>query len=191
MEYAAPTAGLIIAAVLFIFGVLSVNDLAARDFKVTVSGKVGPVQRGVLVTAAVIFFVVSVVWFSLLASRPSGDSNPPPAPNQSQSAPAGEMTLNLSTVLPEGGDVVQQTDEITVDGGHKTLSVNTDNPSTNDAITFSGDPGETDYKVEISLVLKDGTSQKISGTGTIFVDNGLSYVVDTQGDPPQAVLRKA
>ncbi|MGK5547047.1 hypothetical protein ACSNOH_20280 [Streptomyces sp. URMC 127] len=184
MEYAAPTAGLIIAAVLFVIGVLSVNDLAARDFKITISGKVGPFQRGVLVAAAALCLVLSVAGFYLLTSRSSGSDSPP-------SPPAREMTLKLTTSMPQDEEVVQQTDVVTVGGAQVTLSVNSGNPDVSDVIHFEGDPGDMAYKVDITFILKNGESRTVSGSGTIFVDNGLTYKVDVEGDPLQAVLKKA
>ncbi|MFI9203256.1 hypothetical protein [Streptomyces sp. NPDC053048] len=190
MEYTAPTAGLIIAAVLFLIGVLSVNDLAARDFKVTISGKVGPFQRGILVAASVLCLVLSVVGFYLLANRPSGSGQPPPG----QTAPVGrQMTIRVSSSLPaEDQEVVQETDVVTVNGARVTLSMDSDRPQTNDVLHFEGEPGELEYKVEITMVSRDGSKQEYSGSGTIYIDNGLSYIVQLSGDdPPQAVLERA
>lgn len=192
MEYAAPTAGLIIAAVLFLIGLLSVNDLAARDFKITISGKVGPFQRGVLVGAAALCLVLSVTGFYLLTNRPSGSDNPPSPPNQS--APANQMTLKITTSMPDDEQVVQQTDVVTVAGAQVTLSVNRDNPDVSDVLHFEGDPGDQEYKVDITYSLKDGGTQAVSGGGTVYVDNGLTYrvVIEVADDSSEkAVLVKA
>ncbi|WP_424888999.1 hypothetical protein [Streptomyces sp. XH2] len=189
MEYAAPTAGLIIAAVLFLIGILTVNDLAARDFKITISGKVGPFQRGVLVAIAVLFFVASVAGFYWLANKPSGSGNPPSPPNQSE--PAQKITLKLVTEMPDDENVVQQTDEITVGTAHLTLTVNRDNPAVSNVLQFDDMPQDSEYSVEITYAKQDGSTEKFSGNGTIYVADGLTYQVFLRGDPPQAVLERS
>ncbi|GGP44942.1 hypothetical protein [Streptomyces abikoensis] len=185
MEYAAPTAGLIIAAVLFLIGVLSVNDLAARDFKITISGKVGPFQRGVLVAAAALSLTLSVVGFYLLANRPAGSDHTPPPVGQ-------EMSVKVSSSLGiEGQDVKSETDTITIDGAQLKLTMDSDNPETSDVFHFQGDPGDQNYRVEISMTMNDDSKKEVSGTGTVYIDNQLSYKVDiTGGDQPQAVLTR-
>ncbi|WP_367133927.1 MULTISPECIES: hypothetical protein [Streptomyces] len=189
MEYAAPTAGLIIAAVLFLIGILTVNDLAARDFKITISGKVGPFQRGVLVVIAVLFFGASVAGFYWIANKPSGPSGPPSPPSQSE--PARQMTLKLISAIPDDENVVHETDVITIGSARVTLSIDRDNREASDTTDFEGEPGEAAYKVEITYVLKDNSTRTVSGEGSVFVANNLTYRVDLDNsDPPNAVLIK-
>ncbi|MFE0046718.1 hypothetical protein [Streptomyces albireticuli] len=175
---------------LFVIGILTVNDLAARDFKITISGKVGPFQRGVLVALAALFFAASVVGFYWLANKPSGSDKTPPPPDQT--VPARQMTLKLLTRLPDDEEVVQQTDVITIGGVQVTLTVNSDSPTTSDVVHFEGsDPGDVDYSVKVTLVYKDGSTGSAEGSGTVFVDNGLAYEVTLRGDPPQPALEKS
>jgi hypothetical protein len=187
MEYAAPTAGLIIAAVLFIIGILSVNDLAARDFKITISGKVGPFQRGVLVAASVLCLVLSVAGFYLLTNRPSGSGNPPSPP--SQSAPAQQWTIKVSTFLPDG--VSQQSDKITIGSEEQTLSVDANKTEASNVFHFEGDPGDVDYAVEATQVSEGQPPVIISGQGRVFADSGRSFFVWIGGDPMHAELRES